>query len=322
MAVKMVLQGALEDKCMQQIHDLGVETVVVKTEAEALDVIDDADAYFGKMTPELLKAGEKLRWVQATSAGLDGYYFPELHESDLAVTNIRGIYSDVIADHVFSMVMAFARGLHHSVRSQSRGKWEKGAPIIHLGGTMLGVVGLGGIGLAVAERGPTFGMRVVGMDPAPKGKPDFIERVYSPDELLDMVSACDFVVICVPHTPETEGLFNANMFGAMKDTGILINIGRGMVVQLDALVDALNWGQIGGAGLDVYEQEPLPEGHALWEMENVILTPHMAGESPEIDKRRKVLIVENVRRFCAGESLLNVVDNKRGYVVDATSIWK
>ena len=137
-----------------------------------------------------------------------------------------------------------------------------------------------------------------------------------------MVSACDFVVICVPHTPETEGLFNANMFGAMKDTGILINIGRGMVVQLDALVDALNSGQIGGAGLDVYEQEPLPEGHALWEMENVILTPHVAGVSPEIDKRRKVLIVENVRRFCAGESLLNVVDNKRGYVVDATSIWK
>ena len=322
MAIKMVLQRALEDKYMRQIHDLGVETVVVKTEGEALDAIGDADAYFGKMTPELLKAGEKLRWVQATSAGLDGYYFPELHESDLAVTNIRGIYSDVIADHVFSMVMAFARGLHHYVRSQSRGKWEKGAPIIHLGGTMLGVVGLGGIGLAVAERGPTFGMRVVGMDPAPKGKPDFIERVYSPDELLDMVSACDFVVICVPHTPETEGLFNANMFGAMKDTGILINIGRGMVVQLDALVDALNSGQIGGAGLDVYEQEPLPEGHALWEMENVILTPHVAGVSPEIDKRRKVLIVENVRRFCAGESLLNVVDNKRGYVVDATSIWK
>ena len=93
-------------------------------------------------------------------------------------------------------------------------------------------------------------------------------------------------------------------------------------MQLDALVDALNSGQIGGAGLDVYEQEPLPEGHALWEMENVILTPHVAGVSPEIDKRRKALIVENVRRFCAGESLLNVVDNKRGYVVDATSIWK
>jgi phosphoglycerate dehydrogenase-like enzyme len=165
-------------------------------------------------------------------------------------------------------------------------------------------------------------MRVLGMDPAPKGKPDFIERVYSPDELPEMVGESDFVVICVPHTAETEGLFDADMFGTMKDTGILINIGRGKVVQLQALAEALQSGQIGGAGLDVYEEEPLSEGHALWEMENVILTPHVAGNSPEIDKRRKALIVENVRRFCAGESLLNVVDNKKGYVVDATSIWK
>jgi len=322
MAIKMVLQRALEDEYMQQIHDLGVETVVVKSEGEVLDEIGDADAYFGRMTPEILAKAEKLRWVQATSAGLDGYYFPELRESDLTVTNIRGIYSDVIADHVFAMVMAFARGLHHYVRNQSRGKWEKGAPVIHLAGTTLGVVGLGGIGLAVAERGPTFGMRVVGMDPAPKGKPDFIERIYSPDELPEMVAESDFVVICVPHTADTEGLFNTEMFGAMKDTAILINIGRGMVVQLDALADALRSGQIGGAGLDVYEKEPLPEGHALWAMENVILTPHVAGISPEIDKRRKALIVENVRRFCAGEALLNVVDNKKGYVVDAGSIWK
>jgi phosphoglycerate dehydrogenase-like enzyme len=322
MAVKMVLQRALEDEYMQQIHDLGVETIIAQSEADVLGVIGDADAYFGRMTPEILEAAKKLRWVQATSAGLDGYYFDELRESDLAVTNIRGIYSDVIADHVFSMVMAFARGLHYYVRNQSRGKWEKGAPVIHLAGTTLGVVGLGGIGLAVAERGPTFGMRVLGMDPAPKGKPDFIERIYSPDELSAIVGESDFVVICVPHTAETEGLFDADMFGAMKNTGILINIGRGKVVQLQALTEALQSGQIGGAGLDVYEEEPLSEGHALWAMENVILTPHVAGISPEIDKRRKALIVENVRRFCAGESLLNVVDNKKGYVVDATSIWK
>ena len=218
--------------------------------------------------------------------------------------------------------MAFARGLHHYIRNQSEGKWEKGAPVIHLAGTTLGVVGLGGIGLAVAERGPVFGMRVVGMDPAPKGKPDFIARIYSPDELSDMVGVSDFVVICVPHTADTEGLFDADMFRAMKNTGILINIGRGKVVQLQALSEALQSGQIAGAGLDVYEEEPLPQDHALWAMENVILTPHVAGISPEIDKRRKALIVENVRRFCAGEPLLNVVDNQKGYVVDATSIWK
>ena len=322
MAIKMVLQRRLEDEYMRQIRDLGVETVVATAEEDVPRVIGDADAYFGQMTPEILKAGKKLRWVQATSAGLDGYYFPELRESDLTVTNIRGIYSDVIADHVFSLVMAFARGLHHYIRRQSQGKWEKGVPVIHLAGTTLGVVGLGGIGLAVAERGPAFGMRVLGMDPAPKGKPDFIARIYSPDELADMVGVSDFVVICVPHTAETEGLFDADMFGTMKNAGILINIGRGKVVELQALTEALRSGQIGGAGLDVYEEEPLPEGHALWAMENAILTPHVAGISPEIDKRRKALIVENVRRFCAGEPLLNVVDNQKGYVVDAASIWK
>lgn len=321
MAIKMVLQRALEDEYMQQIRDLGVETVVVKSEEDILSEIGDADAYFGGMSPHILKAAKKLRWVQATSAGLDGYYFPELRKSDLTVTNIRGIYSDVIADHVFSMVMAFARGLHHYIRNQSQSKWEKGAPVTHLAGTTLGVVGLGGIGLAVAERGPVFGMRVVGMDPAPKGKPDFIARIYSPDELSDMVGESDFVVICVPHTAQTEGLFDADMFRAMKNTGILINIGRGKVVQLHALTRALQSGQIGGAGLDVYEEEPLPQDHALWSLENVILTPHVAGISPEIDKRRKALIVENVRRFCAGEPLLNVVDNQKGYVVDATSIY-
>ena len=125
MAIKMVLQRALEDEYMQQIRDLGVETVVVESEEDILSAIEDADAYFGGMSPQILKAAKKLRWVQATSAGLDGYYFPELRESDLTVTNIRGIYSDVIADHVFSMVMAFARGLHHYIRKQSQSKWDK-----------------------------------------------------------------------------------------------------------------------------------------------------------------------------------------------------
>ena len=321
MAVKMVFRRALEPEYMAQIRALGVEVVEAASEEEALAAIGDADAYYGNMTPALLTGGKKLRWVQATSAGLDGFYFPELRNSDVVVTNIRGIYSDVIADHVFAMILSFARGLHHFVRAQAERKWQKGAPVIHLGGTTLGVVGLGGIGLAVAQRGPVFGMRVLGMDPAPKGKPDYIERIYGPDGLREMLGASDFVVICVPHTPETDRLFNADLLRAMKKTAILINIGRGKVVDLQALTEALQKGEIGGAGLDVFEVEPLPEDHALWGMENVIITPHTAGISPEIDTRRKQLIVENVRLFCKGEPLLNVVDNKKGYVVDASSLW-
>jgi phosphoglycerate dehydrogenase-like enzyme len=318
----MVFQRMLDNEHMQQIRDFGVETVVARSEREVLRVIGNANAYFGKLTPNILEMGKKLRWVQATSAGLDGYYFPELQKSKLTVTNLRGIYSDVIADHVFSLVTAFARGLHYYLRNQSKGKWEKGMPVIHLAGATLGVVGLGGIGLAVAERGPAFGMRVLGMDPAPKGNPAFIDRIYLPDELKELIRESDFLVICTPHTVETQGLFDADMFGAMKNTAILINVGRGEVVNLQSLTEALQSRQIGGAGLDVYEEEPLSKGHPLWAMENVILTPHVAGISPQIDKRRKALIVENVRRFCAGEPLLNVVDNEKGYVVEAKSLWK
>lgn len=322
MKVKMVFQRVLDDEHMKQIRDLGVETVAARSETEVLKEIGNANAYFGRMTPTIFETGKNLRWVQGTSAGLDGYYFPELRKSKLTVTNLRGIYSDVIADHVFSLVTAFARGLHYYLRNQSKGKWEKSRPVIHLAGTTLGIVGLGGIGLAVAERGPAFGMRVLGMDPAPKGNPGFIDRIYSPDGLKELVRESDFVVICTPHTVDTQGLFDADMFKVMKNTGILINVGRGEVVNLHALTEALQSGQIGGAGLDVYEEEPLSNGHPLWAMENVILTPHVAGISPKIEERRQALIVENVRRFCAEEPLLNVVDNEKGYVVQATSLWK
>ena len=165
-------------------------------------------------------------------------------------------------------------------------------------------------------------MRVLGMDPSPKGNPDFIDRIFLPNELKEMLRESDFVAICTPHTVATQGLFDADTFEAMKNTGILINVGRGEVVNLKALVVALQSGQIGGAGLDVCEEEPLPQSHPLWMIENVILTPHMAAISPQIDKRRKALIVENIRRFCVGEPLLNVVDNEKGYVVEATSLWK
>ncbi len=322
MTIKMVFRRALEEEYMDQIRQLGVHFRVAPSAEEALSAIAEADACYGSLTPELLRAAGRLRWVQATSAGLDGFFFPELRQSAITVTNIRGIYSDVIADHVFAMILAFARGLHRYIRNQAQGLWQKGAPVTHLAGTTLGVVGLGGIGLAVAARGPAFGMRVLGMDPAPKDNPEHIECIYAPDELRSMLGQSDFVVLCVPHTPETEGLFDAGMLDAMKPTAVLINIGRGKVVALEALNAALRDGKLGGAGLDVFETEPLPPEHPLWKMENVIITPHAADVSPEIDARRKRLIVENIRRFCAGEPLLNVVDKQKGYVVDASSLWR
>ena len=192
---------------------------------------------------------------------------------------------------------------------------KKTVPVIHVAGTTLGVLGLGGIGLAVAERGHAFGMRVLALDPAPKGRPDYVERIYGVDEFHAMLGAVDFFVICVPHTGRTDRLIDAAALKAMKQSAIFINIGRGKVVDLAALTRALQQGELAGAGLDVFEEEPLAEGHPLWAMENVMITPHVGAESDRIEDRRIGLILENVRRFLDGAPLLNVVDNKEGYVV-------
>ena len=316
MGMRMLFQRELGEAWMQKIRDLGVETVVVRSEEEALAQVAEAEAYYGRPSPTVLAAAKQLRWIQATSAGLDNYFYPELREHPATITSMRGIYSDVIADHVFAYILSFARGMHHYVRRQVEGVWQRGAPVIHLAGTTLGVVGLGGIGLEVAKRAHAFDIRILAVDPAPKARPDYVEAIRDPEELHAVLEQADFVVICTPHTGETEYMIDGAALEAMRTTAILINIGRGKVVDLKALTQALVENKIGGAGLDVFEVEPLPEGHPLWGMDNVMITPHLAGVSPEIEGRRMALIVENARRFCNGEPFLNVVDKKRGYVVE------
>ena len=306
----------LRHDTVNQLRELGVDVRLAEDEEEVVSTIPNADVYYSRIiTPEALAEARALRWFQSSVAGMDGFWFPELRASDLNITNTRGIYSDVISDHLYGMILCFARGLHVFARLR---RWEKTAtPFIHLGHSTLGVVGLGGIGLAVAERGHTSGMRVVGVDPAPKGKPDYIEKIYPPEELHAMLAESDFIAICVPHTSETEHLIDAAAIDAMKDTAIILNVGRGKVISLDALTSTLQAGKLGGAGLDVFEQEPLPDNHPLWQMDNVILTPHVAGRSafPYQEARRMELLVENMKRYLAGEDLVNVVDKERGYVV-------
>ncbi len=306
----------LREKTVEQLRALSVEVRIAEDDDEVVAHIADADIYYSRIiSPQALAKAGKLKWFQSSVAGMDGFWFPELRQSSITITNGRGIYSDVISDHLFGFILCFARGLHLFARQR---KWEKnGAPFIHLGGTTLGVVGLGGIGLAVAARGHTSDMRIVGLDPAPKGKPNYIEKIYPPEELHTMLAECDFVAMCVPHTSETEHLIDAAAFDAMKDTAIILNVGRGKVISLDALTAALEAGTLGGAGLDVFEQEPLPEDHPLWQMDNVILTPHVAGRSsyPYQEARRLELLVENTKRYLAGEDLANVVDKEKGYVV-------
>lgn len=308
-------------------------TVVPAADAdEAIREIADADALFGTLTLPMLQAARQLRWVQAPTASMEKYLYPELIASAVVVTNMRGIFGDVIADHVFGFILCFAKNFHIYLRQQLRRDWHMlGRPAGELPGyggpgevhpsdraaltladCTLGVVGLGGIGAEVARRGLAFGMRVLGVDPRAAAAPEGA-TLYRPDRLDVLLGESDFVVIAAPHTPQTEKLFNRERLRQMKRSAYLINVGRGVIVDLAALTEALQTGVIAGAGLDVFEVEPLPPEHPLWGMDNVILTPHCAAASPRVPERHLQTLLENLRRFVAGAPLLNVVDKAQWF---------
>ena len=307
--MRILLYPVIEEPWLSKLRSIeGIEVLVAADEIEAVERVREVEAMYGRLTPAMLAAAEKLQWVQATGIGLEGSMFPELIASGVVLTNMRGVYSDHIADHVFGYILTFARGLHVYLRQQLSHTWQPGVPIHYLPETTLGILGLGGIGAEVARRGRFFGMRVLAVDPFPKGDTSLAEQIWGLDGLSEMLGKADFVVSCAPHTPLTERLFGPAELRAMKSTAYLINIGRGIIVQLDALTEALQTGEIAGAALDVFEREPLPPDHPLWEMDNMIVTPHVADTGPYVPARRMELFLENVRRFVAGQPLLTVVD--------------
>jgi phosphoglycerate dehydrogenase-like enzyme len=332
--MKLLIYPAVSGWRLEKIARAAAPMRVVQAhdEDEAVALVADADALFGYLTPAMLRAAKQLRWAQSPTASMEKYLYPDLIASPVVVTNMRGIFGDVIAEHVFAFILCFARNFHTYFRQQLRGVWHMlgraegelpgyGGPgevhpsdraALSLGDCTLGVIGLGGIGIEVARRGLAFGMRVLAVDPAVASAPADV-AVFRLDRLDEVLGQADFVVIAAPHTPESYRLFDRARIRKMKRTAYLINVGRGVIVTLDDLAAALQAGEIAGAGLDVFEVEPLPPGHALWHMENVIITPHCAAASPRVPQRHLETLLDNLCRFVAGEPLRNVVDKARWY---------
>ncbi|HVW03262.1 MAG TPA: D-2-hydroxyacid dehydrogenase [Planctomycetaceae bacterium] len=330
--MKLVVYPPLEQERWELVRRAaGTMHVVNAPDRESAErEIVDADGFFGKLTPELLAASTKLRWVQTPTASLEHYMFPALAAHPCQLTNMRGLFSDVIADHVMGFVLCFARNLHLYLRQQMRGHWEPiggeqsrsdfitGPGVVsemdrahqHLSDCTLGVVGVGNIGAEIARRARCFNMRVIGIDPVQRSVPGVLDEIWDPARLPELLAACDYVVIAAPHTPETYKLFRTPQFEQMRRSAVLINIGRGAIVDLADLTAALETKLIAGAALDVFEIEPLPADHPLWRMENVLLTPHVAAASTHIAERHTATLLENVRRFAAGEPLVNVVNKE------------
>jgi phosphoglycerate dehydrogenase-like enzyme len=301
----------------------GVEIVGVaglRNYAGMAAVVEGADVLVGLCTPEIVARGTSLKWVQLLNAGADSCAtIPAVAERGILVTNLQRIQGPHMAEHAIALLLSLARALPVYAVEQNAGAFTRGfretrgeRPIEIEGKTLL-VVGLGGIGTEVAKRAHGLGLHVIATRNSRREGPDYVEYVGLADEYRTLAARADFVVNATPLTPETRGMFDAQFFAAMKDDALFINIGRGESVVMTALTSALQAGTIGGAGLDVTDPEPLPPGHPLWSMSNVIITPHIATSSDYRSDRTVTLVAENVRRYVRGEALLSVVDLAAGY---------
>src|SRR6266508_2341065 len=308
----------LPEAQLAQIRAAAPDMRVVMTtdQAEVEPLLGEIAIAAGWFPHDLLPRARRLRWLQEWGAGVDWLLrHPEVAELDFTLTNASGVHAIPISEQILSYLLAFARRLPAAVRAQERRAWQ--APrrdqLFELAGKTMLLVGVGAIGARTAAIAAALGMRVLGIRRNPAGALPGVEAIYGPDRLYDFLPEADCVVLTVPLSRATQGMIGERELRAMKPTSYLINIGRGGTLQQLALIQALREGWIAGAGLDVFEQEPLPATSPLWEMDNVIITAHYAGLTPAYDQRALAIFLDNLRRYRAGEPLQNVVDKAAGY---------
>jgi phosphoglycerate dehydrogenase-like enzyme len=315
---KIVLRFELEDKYLARLREAfpEAEFVVAAGDAEFAPLLEEAEAIVGggPLSEEELARAARLRWVQVTSAGVEEWLSPALARHPLTLTNFSGVAAPNIADHVLAMLFAFARGLPELLDRQRRKEWGDEPPqTFEPAGQTMAILGLGDIGESLAEKAAGLGMRVLAMQRHPSDPPPGVERIVASDELPALLAEADHVVLCLPLTDKTEHMIGAEELRQMRPSTYLFNIGRGPLIDQDALIAALREGRIAGAGLDVTEPEPLPPDSPLWDAPNTIITGHNAAATPLLWERGIELLQDNVGRFLKGEELRNVVDTRAGY---------
>jgi phosphoglycerate dehydrogenase-like enzyme len=292
--------------------------LVPVTAATIMNEIGDADAVIGEITPQQVRAGKNLKWVQLTSAGVERALHKsggnDLRDSNIVLTNAKVVQGPEIADHAMAMLLSLTRRIPTFVMQRQQESWSRRTyDGIELNGETAVVIGVGGIGTQIAVRAHAFGMDVIGVDPEDKPFAPFLKKVVKPDELDSVLPVATVVFISAPHTPLSHKMMGSRQFDLMKPNSYFIAVSRGALYDMNALVRALDSKLIAGAGVDVTDPEPLPPGHPLWKFDNVIITPHVAGSSDKVGARIVETIRENIARFVDGKPLLNVVDKQKGY---------
>jgi phosphoglycerate dehydrogenase-like enzyme len=314
---KLIVRGGEDLVASLQAEFPAVRFIAAPSVSDAMAEVGDADAIIGYCAEELVTPAKSLVWVQIFSAGVEHCLTVEaIASGEVLLTNMQKMASPVIGEHAIAMMLSLTRGLTQQAKRMPEGVWNRGVGddvgMMSVNGKTVLVAGLGGIGKAAAKRAAALGMRVIATRNSSRSGPDYVDYVGLSGELLELAAQADVVINALPLTPETEGLFDKDFFDAVKPGVVFVNVARGASVVTDELVAALVDGRVAGAGLDVTDPEPLPADHPLWQMPNVIITPHVAwyGNNRE---RQLALARENIRRFVAGDALLNVVDPARGY---------
>jgi phosphoglycerate dehydrogenase-like enzyme len=317
---RVVVVGASEDAPPPGLGTIAgvVDMSFAPTVDEVADRLPGADVVFAwQADRDLLEpawdGASDLEWIQSASAGVDSLLFPGLVRSHVVVTNARGVFDEAMAEYVVGLLLVLAKGLHGVLERQRRREWAH-RETESLAGQRVLIVGVGSIGRAIGRRCLDLGMLVRGVGTTARAGDDVFRLIHGADELADAVGWADLVIDVLPGATTTYHLFDVGIFGAMKPTARFVNVGRGSTVDEAALVEALREGRLAGAALDVFETEPLPHDHPLWDLPNVVVSPHMSGDFAGHRQALVELFVDNLRRYLTGAPLRNVIDKERGYV--------
>lgn len=313
--LNIVILNKLAERHLTAIKNVvPLSNVITAEPAEAANYMPDCDilvAWGWMDIRPLLSNAPNLKWIHSLSAGVENLITPELQSVAAILTNSKGIHGIPVSEHVLALMLAFSRGLNFFVRHQIDKQWKR-AHVDEIHGKTIGIVGLGSIGREIAKKAKGLGMDVVAVKRQPTTEL-FVDKLYAPEALDEMLSVSDFVVAALPLLPDTNEYFKLEQFSAMKKSAYFINISRGRIVRESDLITALNEGLIRGAGLDVFEHEPLSEQSPLWDMPNVILTPHLAALSPYYLDRAVKLFADNLGRFAKNGEMYNLIDKAKGY---------
>ena len=302
---------------LPQLQQAAPRAKLIEVSAASPREIAAADAAIDVCSAEVLSKTKQLQWIQWVAAGVECcVQQPLVRERPILITNLQRTMGPSIAEHALGMMLVLSRHLDYFLREQQQAHWAQEGPrpqLADLEGKTVLVVGLGGIGTEVARRAHAFGMRVIATRASGRTGPEYVSYVGLPDELLKLAKDADFVVNCAPISPQTTGIFNQEFFAALKPSAYFVSVGRGRSTVTADLIAALKSGRLAGAGLDVVDPEPLPADSPLWHLPNVIITPHISADTPLAEEQRNAVIIENLRRYAAGEPVLSVVDVERGY---------